>query len=422
MSVAIVAMTDPNASSNPSVPTYSNWTQKGTILSSFFWGYIWPQPIAGIVATRFGAKWFLVVTMGIQCLISVGTPLIAAHLGQFGTMGGRAIQGFCQGFLIPSIACLLGRWVPREERSRMGGIVYGAIPLGTVVSLLGTGVISASWYGWPMVFYVYGLAGLLFCLMLAFMGYNSPADHPNIGREEKFYIEKSLGYTDKKSSRKIPWTSILTSKPLWALVATQCGFVFGFWVLLSQIPTYMKFVLNFDIKKNSLLSSLPYLVYFFMAIILSFISDLFINRGYLSQSVSRKLFNSIGMILSAFALILMGYVKPDEPSKSIWLLIITIGLMGGVNCGLKLNHMDLSPNHSGTLMGLCNGFSNILGIVAPLAVQYIVKDETDPVQWRSVFFLAAAIQIITGLIFVFFGSGDVQSWNITKDDGTKNKT
>ncbi|XP_066140972.1 putative inorganic phosphate cotransporter [Euwallacea fornicatus] len=417
LSVAIVAMTDPTANENSDIQTYPHWTHKGAILSAFFWGYIWPQVFAGYAANRFGAKWFLVGTMSLQSIVGFCTPHIAAHLGEIGVMLGRAVQGFCQGFLFPSLTHLLSQWVPHEERARMTGFVYGAVPFGTLCAMLVSGAIAGSSHGWPMIFYMYGSLGILVSVLFAIVGYNSPAVDPTISEAEKQYIERSLGHTDEKPSHKVPWKGILTSKPVWSLLVTQCGFVYGFWILLTQIPTYMKFVLNFNIKDNSLLSSLPYLVLFILSFPLSFLSDFIINKKYVSQTTSRKLFSSVGIVTTSIALFMMGYVKPDESTKAIWLLIAAISLSAFCNFGWPLNHMDLSPNHAGTLMGLCNGISNIFSGIAPLTVQLLVKDERDPVQWRIIFFLAAGVQIVSGMIFNVYGSAEVQPWN--EDDRKK---
>lgn len=64
--------------------------------------------------------------------------------------------------------------------------------------MLIAGVISASWYGWPLVFYIYGGIGLSWALLFTIWGYNSPAVHPRITLEEKKYIEESLGHSDEK--------------------------------------------------------------------------------------------------------------------------------------------------------------------------------------------------------------------------------
>ncbi|ENN82740.1 hypothetical protein YQE_00893, partial [Dendroctonus ponderosae] len=201
--IAIIAMTDPTASSNPDVPTY-DWKGKGTILS--FWGYLWTQAFAGYAAKRFGAKWFLIGAIFVQSMLSLLTPLTAALLGSYGMCVSRALQGTCQGFVFPSVTHQLTQWVPPNERSRLGSVIFGSAPLGTVVAMLVTGVISAGWYGWPLVFYLYGV------------------------------------------TNKVPWKKIFTSIPLWAVFLAQTGNNYAFWTLLTQIPSYMNHVMHFDIK------------------------------------------------------------------------------------------------------------------------------------------------------------------------------
>lgn len=39
-------------------------------------------------------------------------------------------------------------------------------------------------------------------------------------------------------------------------------------------------------------------------------------------------------------------------------------------------------------------------------------------QWQYIFTIGALVYIIPGIIFIFFGSGDVQSWNEKKDTKT----
>lgn len=50
----------------------------------------------------------------------------------------------------------------------------------------------------------------------------------------------------------MPWRSIITSVPLWALVIAHFGQNWGFYTFLTQLPRYFQNVLHFDIKKVSL--------------------------------------------------------------------------------------------------------------------------------------------------------------------------
>lgn len=47
----------------------------------------------------------------------------------------------------------------------------------------------------------------------------------------------------------------------------------------------------------------------------------------------------------------------------------------GFHILLQVNHIDLTPNFAGTLMGITNCTANCMSILAPLVVGFIVSDE-----------------------------------------------
>lgn len=105
------------------------------------------------------------------------------------------------------------------------------------------------------------------------------------------------------------------------------------------------------------------------------ISDVLINRQYISVSTGRKLFNSIGHWVPALTLIVLPFMRGS--TEAVVMLTIGIGFNGFTYCGYILNHMDLSPNFAGSLMGLTNTLANIMSILGPLTVGYILSDTTD---------------------------------------------
>lgn len=92
------------------------------MLSSFFWGYITLQLVAGELGRRYGTKIFLVGGMLVNAIASTLVPLLAAAWGSYGVIVCRVIKGISQGFFYSSVYNLLGRWVPLSERSRLGTI------------------------------------------------------------------------------------------------------------------------------------------------------------------------------------------------------------------------------------------------------------------------------------------------------------
>lgn len=45
----------------------------------------------------------------------------------------------------------------------------------------------------------------------------------------------------------VPWAAILTSLPVWAIVASHVGENWAFYTMLSELPHYIQTVLGFDI-------------------------------------------------------------------------------------------------------------------------------------------------------------------------------
>jgi len=63
---------------------------------------------------------------------------------------------------------------------------------------------------------------------------------------------------------------------------------------MTEMPTYMKTVLGFDIKSNGVLSALPYFVMAILSYLFGYLADTSTRKGWITNTTSRKIFNSIG--------------------------------------------------------------------------------------------------------------------------------
>ncbi|XP_076245186.1 putative inorganic phosphate cotransporter [Calliopsis andreniformis] len=410
-SVTLEAMTNATTA-NPDYEEFKwNNSVKDTILSSFFWGYVCTQLIGSIIAHRWGAHKLFSLSQLICGLVTLFIPMVAHYCGWEAVCACRVIAGLCQGTVLPCLHTLLSKWVPLEERGRMSTFVYAGGWIGNVACLLSSGLLSASSLGWPSCFYFWGgitiVSGCLFLLI----GKESPAVHSSIPEDEKEYIETSLGITETEEKLPTPWKAMFTSLPMWALMATQSAHNWGFWMLLTKIPSYMTSVLGSDITHNGMLTALPYLVAWLVSFPISYISDLLIKRNVITIQASRKICNTIGQWIPAVALIALGYVDKEHSGIAVTLLVVAVASNVAIYCGHNVNHMDLSPNFAGTLMGITNTAANICSILAPLAATVVVKDARDVTEWRNIFFLSAAIYLIGNLMFILFGTSKIQTWN-----------
>ena len=52
-----------------------------------------------------------------------------------------------------------------------------------------------------------------------------------------------------KQDVKVPWKAIFTSLPVWAIVVAHFSENWGFYTLLTELPSFLKHRLNFDLSK-----------------------------------------------------------------------------------------------------------------------------------------------------------------------------
>ncbi|XP_055836483.1 putative inorganic phosphate cotransporter [Episyrphus balteatus] len=410
ISAAIVPMTQPPKYRATAYYDWDNGT-RSLILSSFFWGYVAAQFPSGILAKRYGPKIVLSMSTIFCCIVTVFTPWAAKIGGWQFIIALRILAGLTQGAVYPCMHTLLAKWAPCTERGVLSSVVYSGAQLGSATILLTSGFIIDSSWGWPGVFYISGALCLIWAVAFQLFGADSPEVCKNISKEEKEYIQALTGGQANTQAMTIPWMSMFTSLPFFALIAAHCGFTFGFYTLLTEIPTYLNHVLKMDVKSNAIFSALPYLAMWMLSLIVSPISDALINRKYLSVTASRKMFNTIGQWVPMVCLIALGYMTSENKPIAITLLTIGVGLNSASIVGYMVNHMDLSPNFAGTMMGISNGLSNILSICGPLVVGAVVDDESNPDEWRIVFYITGVVYLICNSLFLIFGSGVIQKWN-----------
>lgn len=414
MSVAVVPMANASTA-NPDIESYG-WTkqQKDLVLSSFFWGYVVTQVPSGYIANIWSSQKLLAIGMLICGVFKMITPIVAHYGGLEAVLVCRVVMGLAQACLLPCIQTLLSKWAPPEERARLGTFAYAGGQFGTVITMPIAGVLATSKFGWPSIFYIFGALAIIWSVAFFYYGADAPSDHRSISQEEKMYIEESLRTKAKNDEEvtqkmKTPWKEIFTSVPMWALIIVHCGQNWGYWTLLTEIPSYMTGVLKYDVGEGGGISALPYLVMWILSFPMSWLSDYALKKGA-SRGTVRKVSNTVAHWGPAIALALMSVV-PADYFWPIFILTLAVGLNAGSLCGFQINHIDLSPNFAGTMMSITNCAATVTSIIAPLICGVIVSEESSAYQWNIVFYVSAAIYFLGNLVFVIFGKGEVLWWN-----------
>ncbi|ESO83132.1 hypothetical protein LOTGIDRAFT_133858 [Lottia gigantea] len=409
-----------NSTSPSTHPGEFHWDQttQGVILGSFFYGYITTQLPGGWLAEKVGGR--RLFGYGILCtsLLTLLTPVVA-RWSLPGLIVLRVVEGIGEGVTFPAMHAMWGSWAPLLERSKLVSISYSGAQLGTVISMPISGLLCDYGFagGWPSVFYVFGALGCIWVFFWMFIVYDHPSKHPRISKSERLYIESTTGKREMQNlfqNTTTPWKSIFTSGPLWGIAAGHFANNWGMYSMLTCLPTYMKEILKFDIKANGILSALPYLALWLLQLISGFIADWLRGRGILNTNKTRKLMNTLGLLIPAVFMIGVSYSGCDH-TLAVVLLIFAVGTGGFSMAGYQVNHLDIAPRFAGSLMGITNMIATIPGFLAPLVVGILTDHQETSGQWRIFFFITAAIYIVGAILFLALSKGEELAWAKTRE-------
>lgn len=414
LSVALVAMTTNysffiNGTQQMVGPEFQ-WTrqQEGLILGAFFYGYIITQLPGGFLASRIGGKHLFGGGILVTAVLTLLTP-VCARWNLYLLIAIRVIEGLFEGVTYPSIHAIWANWAPPMEKTKLATFAFAGSYFGTVISMPISGALAQSAAGWPSIFYVFGTLAVIWFLLWCYIVVESPAKHTTISNSELDYIQSKIGYTEEQShDMQPPWIQIISSRAVWAIVIAHFAENWGFYTWLTELPSFMKFALNFNLQNAGFLSALPYLVMGSVVIAAGFLADHLRSRFQLNTGLVRKLFTSGAFGFQVVFMVSAGY--STSSTGAVTCLILAVGLGGFAWAGFSVNHLDIAPQYASILMGISNTFATIPGIVSPLLTSVIVEDKRDAGLWQIVFYLAAGIYLLGGLLFGLLASGERQRW------------
>ncbi|XP_014212241.1 putative inorganic phosphate cotransporter [Copidosoma floridanum] len=401
MSVALIAMI------NEEVLPVDKF---GLVSTGFIIGLVIMEIPFGYLVMLRSPKTIHSVFMLLSGIMHMLVPYAAIYGGWITVLTVRILMGVCQGGLMSCTQALLSKWCPPFERARLAMFVFNGAILGNMIAMLVSGALLKSNFGWSSIFYLFGAMTSVWGAVFYVFGADSPAQHPKINKDEREYIESSIGEsTDESKVTKVPLRQILTSVPVWSLVATNCGDVWGFFILLTLLPNYMSNIVGFNIEEGAIISALPYLSAWLLAFPYSWMSDYFLKRG-VPVTLVRKISNSIAMWIPGLALALLCVVERSKV-VTVGIMVVAVSFSCGTFCSYQVSKMEISPNYAGIIMSFTNFFGNVMGVLGPNVYSFVVEDVKNPQQWDVIFLITASLYIVSNAIFVVFGTSKKQPWN-----------
>lgn len=395
-----------------------NQSSKGTILSTFYYGYACSQVPGGWVAQKIGGRRVLLLSFVLWSLTCALVPLDPNRVMML--VIARLLVGVAQGFIFPSIHTVLAQWVPPHERSRSVSLTTSGMYLGAAMGML---VLPSlvKFNGPQSVFLVEAALGGMWSILWFIYASDPPrSDHPKAtaaGFGESLLpikgIQKMKVENGGNSVRtlKIPWKKIILSMPVWAIVVNNFTFHYALYVLMNWLPTYFELGLQLSLQEMGSSKMMPYLNMFLFSNIGGVVADHLITRRILSVTKTRKVLNTIGFIVASFALMAIPLFR--TANGVLFCSSVALGFLALGRAGFAVNHMDVAPRYAGIVMGVSNTAGTLAGIIGVELTGQLLEaaksadsDLSSPDSWRAVFVIPGLLCVLSSVVFVLFSTGE----------------
>ncbi|MBI1987408.1 MAG: MFS transporter [Nitrospinae bacterium] len=368
--------------------------QMGLILSAFYWGYTFGNPLGGILADLWPMRRTTTLLLGGWCLLTALTGLCGSLLHFYLI---RGFFGLMEGLSIPFLHKIQNHWLSPSERGKFYGVYEGFARMGVGLGLTLTAWLIAT-LGWRAMFFLMGGLTILVVILFYIFVRDYPREHPWMSDAEKELIHRSLerdrvtydaasGQAKKLSFRE-GFGMLMGDMVFWG----QCLIAFFVIALyfgnLAWLPGYLVKERGYTVLHSGIYLILPFMAGFAGAVV----------AGSLGDRLGRR--SLVGMVCCFLACpSMLGVLYAGSPfSVVLWMSLAIFFITGAINSnGVLL--FDLQPPEAfGTALGVLAGVgAGSAGLLAPVAIGYLL-DLTGSFFWG--FTILAFGILLSGVIFI----------------------
>lgn len=376
--------------------------------SAYFFGSFLMQLPGGYLATRFSPRRVCGLSILISSVLMIVLPFPIQYVQNPAPVFIiRFLQGLVEGWSVPAMNGVISAWAPKSEKSRMVTFVYAGAYLSPALAMVLTGV-SACWVSWNASLFLYGGLGVIWSFAWVCTIYDTPTLHPGLHRSETDVFSKEGANVSKGSqsvAQRIPWSKILRSLPVWAIIFGSFCRNWIFSMMITQVPQYFKDAFKIDIATIGFTAALPEVLMTIVTISGGVFIDKLIKHNLLSTSHGRKLAQCTGFGIEALCLIGLRFVGTND--IALVLLSVGVGFSGLAISGYQVNPLDLAPQYVSILTGLSR--LGTLGAILSTFVAGTLR-QNNLQSWQNLFTIAGSIHLAGVLFYGIFASGERQPW------------
>jgi MFS family permease len=290
----------------------------------------------------------------------------------------------------PNATRTFSRWIPLQERGKVQGIFFaGAHLAGGVTPALVTALTAV--LHWRQIFFVFGAIGFVWSAAWYVWFRDEPEQHRSVNAAERDLIV--TGRDDAGGGDHGDWR-VLANRNVWLLSAAYFSNTYGFYFLITWLPSYLETQRGFRAGELSLFAGLP--------LLLSVVGDL--TGGLATDALVRRFGlrfgrSSIGVsayAIAACAMLLSIWIN-SAVTSSVLIAIAAAASMFTLGASWAAC-IDIGGRSSGVVSATMNTTGQIGGILSPVVLALLVDRFAD---WTLPLYVMAVLYAISSVCWAF---------------------
>jgi MFS family permease len=290
----------------------------------------------------------------------------------------------------PNATRTFSRWIPVSERGKVQGIFFmGAHLAGGVTPALVAAL--SVFLSWQQVFWVFGLFGVIWSAAWYLWFRDEPSQHPGVNAAELALIEQ--GRASEEGHHLGAWSSILRPSVLLLCLAYFSN-SYGFYFLITWLPSYLEQQRGFQPGALSLFAGLPLLLSVAADLTGGLATDFMVKRfglrlGRSAIGAGAYAIAASAMLAAAFTcgFVLSAVLISIAAASSMFTLAASWAAC-----------IDLGGKSSGVVSAAMNTTGQIGAVLSPIVLALLVQHFDN---WSLPLFVMAALYALSATCWLF---------------------
>jgi MFS family permease len=340
--------------------------EMGYLLSSFLWMYVLCLIPVGLLVDRVGGKLVNALGIGLWSAATVLTGFATSFLFIIAT---RVVMGMGESTSWPASNRIIREWFPASERGLANAIFGAGAAAGPAIGAIVISYLVAA-FGWRTGFIVAGSVGFIW--LLAWLLFFAPPEHVRwLGSAERQMILRERdNQPDTPAAAGSTLRYLLRQRSVWGLFFTQGSEVYGGYMLLTWLPSYLQQAKGLSVMNAGMLTAVPFALASIFGILLGRISDRILTPDAVQAGRRRTM---IAVMLIGVATIL-AVPLIDQ----LWIIVLilafvrALGLAGSALNFALVTDLVRSRADIGKVTAITVVGGNSFGLMAPIVTGYVI--------------------------------------------------